>query len=209
MKSLPNPALGPFRPAICIFVTLLVALVPLFASSCRSSSPTTVSSNSAAPKATIATCAAMEPIPPGPGPSMPLSVVDFVSHLTETDPTIGGIWSDGVTEVLNISFTRDEQVKRDALVNEILPWKLNALHADFSHGELWSVQQSLTDRVNGVPNGVRAHIGSVGIDERRNRVVLNLLDLSAPVVVAVTEAIAPQPTSVCIDPVQQTPAFPA
>ncbi len=138
---------------------------------------------------------------------MPISVADFVSHLTETDPTIGGIWSDGVSEVLNLSVTKDEQAKRDALAPLILPWRLNVIHAEFSHSELWSVQQALSDSL---PVDVNLkYVTSLGIDERRNRVAIHMLDISDTARAAVTAAVGPQPPSVCIDPVPDTPAFPA
>jgi hypothetical protein len=125
----------------------------------------------------------------------------------DSDPTAGNLWFDSVQEIVNISFTEDEQAKGAVIAPQILPWKLNVTRADFSRAELLSVQQALSDSL---PVAVSLKsVESLGIDERRNRVVIRLLDLSAPVIAEVTEAVGPQPPSVCIDPVQGTPAFPA
>ena len=206
MKSLPNCSPILSRPRTGSVVTLLFGLVSL-SGSCASSSPVTASSTSLAPKATIAMCAAVAPWPSEPGSSAAVAVVELLQQTMDSDPTAGSLWFDSTQGVVNISFTRDEQAKGEVIAPQILPWKLNVTHADFSHAELLSAQQALT---RSLPVAVSLKsVESLGIDERRNRVVIHLLDLSAPVVDAVTEAVGPQPPSVCIDPVQGTHAFPA
>lgn len=208
MKSLPNCSPILSRPRTGSVVTLLFGLVSLSLSgSCASSSPVTASSTSLAPKATIAMCAAVAPWPSEPGSSAAVAVVELLQQTMDSDPTAGSLWFDSTQGVVNISFTRDEQAKGEVIAPQILPWKLNVTHADFSHAELLSAQQALT---RSLPVAVSLKsVESLGIDERRNRVVIHLLDLSAPVVDAVTEAVGPQPPAVCIDPVQGTHAFPA
>lgn len=101
--------------------SVLVVLVAVSLVCSCSQTAMKVRQTSVAAPANILICAAIAPLRPTPGPSIPVDVVEFLWKTMEQDPEAGGFWTDGVAGGVNMSFTRDEQRKRETLAPGVLP----------------------------------------------------------------------------------------